>query len=146
MGYQEDDRKRAWRIGLSITAAVLLLIIGSFAAVPPYLVWSKERSGLARLREAEWSRQIRVEEANAEMEAAKLLRQAEVERAHGAAEAIEIIGEGLRENEAYIRYLWIQGLHDGSSEVIYVPTEGNLPILEATRRFDLSSIQLPPAR
>lgn len=33
----------------------------------------------------------------------------------------------------YIQYLWVQGLHDGSSEVIYVPTEANLPVLEATR-------------
>lgn len=28
---------------------------------------------------------------------------------------------------------WVKGLTDGSSEVIYVPTEANLPILEAGR-------------
>jgi hypothetical protein len=58
-----------------------------------------------------------------------------VERAIGVAEANEIIGESLRENEAYLRYLWINGLHDGSSEVIYIPTEANLPILEAVRKM-----------
>ena len=31
----------------------------------------------------------------------------------------------------YIKWKWVEGLHDGSSEVIYVPTETNLPILEA---------------
>ena len=61
------------------------------------------------------------------------MAQAEVERAKGVAEANEIIGESLKENEAYLRYLWIIGLQDGSSEVIYIPTEANLPILEATR-------------
>ncbi|UCF13227.1 MAG: hypothetical protein JSW06_02940 [Thermoplasmatales archaeon] len=43
--------------------------------------------------------------------------------------------ESLKQNEAYLRYLWIQGLHDGSSEVIYIPTEANLPILESVRKL-----------
>ncbi len=55
----------------------------------------------------------------------------EVARARGAAEANKIISGSI--TEEYIRYLWVQGLHDGTSEVIYVPTEANLPILEATR-------------
>ena len=42
-------------------------------------------------------------------------------------------GESLKNNESYLRYLWIQGLQDGTSEVIYIPTEANLPILEAAR-------------
>lgn len=64
-----------------------------------------------------------------------MLAAAEVERAKGVAEANRIIGESLKNNEGYLRYLWIQGLQDGSSEVIYVPTEASLPILEATRRM-----------
>ena len=51
------------------------------------------------------------------------------------AEANKIIGASLKSNEAYLRYLWIQGLQDGSSEVIYIPTEANLPILEAVRKM-----------
>ena len=34
----------------------------------------------------------------------------------------------------YITWKWVEGLHDGSSETIYIPTEANLPILEANRR------------
>jgi len=67
------------------------------------------------------------------MESAKSLAQAEVERAKGVAEANEIIGESLKGNESYLHYLWIMGLQDGSSEVIYIPTEANMPILEAGR-------------
>jgi len=70
-------------------------------------------------------------------ESAKNLAKAEIERAKGVAEANKIIGESLKGNEAYLRYLWIQSLSDGHSETIYVPTEANLPVLEATRRFEL---------
>ena len=49
-------------------------------------------------------------------------------------EANEIIGESLKENEEYLKYLWVKGLQDGSSEVIYIPTEANMPILEAGKR------------
>jgi regulator of protease activity HflC (stomatin/prohibitin superfamily) len=101
--------------------------------VPTYKVWQKGLAGQAELKQAEWNRQITVREAEAKKEAATALAAAEVERAKGVAEANKIIGESLRENEAYLRYLWIQGLQDGNSEVIYVPTEANLPILEATR-------------
>jgi regulator of protease activity HflC (stomatin/prohibitin superfamily) len=103
--------------------------------IPQYRVWQKELAGKAELKQAEWNRQIAIQEANAQKESASLLAQAEVERAKGVAEANEIIGQSLKDNEAYLRYLWINGLHDGSSEIIYVPTEANLPILEAVRRL-----------
>jgi len=108
---------------------------------PQYNVWSKELSGKAQLRKAEWNRQITVKEAEAKQEAAKALAMAEVERAKGVAEANKIIGESLKENEAYLRYLWINGLQDGSSEVIYVPTEANLPILESVRKLQKNQKQ-----
>ena len=91
-------------------------------------------SGKADLANAEWSKQIAIEEAKAELESASLKAAAEVERAKGVAEANAIIGDSLKDNDAYLRYLWINGLHDGSSEVIYIPTEANLPILEAGRK------------
>lgn len=101
---------------------------------PTYSVWQKGQKGKADLKEAEWNRQIAVQEAEAKYQSAKALAKAEVERAKGVAEANQIIGESLKGNESYLKYLWIQGLQDGSSEVIYIPTEANLPILEATRK------------
>jgi hypothetical protein len=127
--------------GEAIEVVVVMILIGLVLGLvalgmwgcPRYNVWQKGLSGEAQLREAEWNRQIRIKEAEAALESAKLDRQSEVERARGVAEANEIIGQSLQGNEAYLRYLWIQGLHDGSSEIIYVPTETQLPILEAGR-------------
>ena len=121
---------------LFLLAAVIVIIAiigGILLAWPNYNVWRREMSGKAELQEATWNRQIAVEEAQAELESASLLRDAEVVRAGGVAEAIEIIGDSLQDNESYLRYLWIQSLHDSYGEVIYVPTEANLPILEAGR-------------
>ena len=67
------------------------------------------------------------------LEAAKLKAQSEIERAKGVAEANKIIGNSLKGNESYLRYLWIQNI-DNPNETIYVPTEAGLPILEAGKR------------
>ena len=120
-----------------VVIIIIVAILGAIAGVvfgyPMYCVWAKEKFGEADLREAEWSKQIAIEEARATKESASLLAAAEVERAKGVAEANKIIGDSLKDNDAYLRYLWINGLQDGSSEVIYIPTEANLPLLEATR-------------
>ena len=115
---------------------ILLLGAAGMGGCPIYNVWQKGLSGKAKLREAEMSRQILIEEAKAHAESATYLAKAEVERAKGVAEANKIIGSSLKNNDAYLKYLWIQGLHDGSSETIYIPTEANLPILEAGRKMN----------
>ena len=108
---------------------VMLLFVGLLWAIPNYKVYSRELNGKAQLKEAEWNRQIAVQEAEALKESAKLKADAEVIRARGIAEANEIIAESLTDN--YIKYKFVEGLNDGNTEVIYVPTEANLPILEA---------------
>ena len=121
---------------LILTGVLVLLglVSGGCFAYPQYKIYYSSHSGQAKLREAEHSRKVRIEEAKAKLESAKFESRAEVERAKGVAEANKIIGDSLKGNDAYLRYLWIQGLQDGSSETIYIPTEANLPILEATRR------------
>lgn len=122
--------------GMSIFTGLLLgtLAIGVIGwGVPQYWVYQQNLAGQAELAEAEWTKKIMIEDAKAKKESARLLAEAEIERAHGVAEANAIIGDSLRDNEAYLRYLWIQGLHDGKNETIYIPTEANLPIIEATR-------------
>ena len=118
-------------IFVGIMAVLLLfgLILGCMHGYPKYKVYQLEMSGKADLKEAEWSRQIAVEEAKAEKESASLKAEAEVIRAGGIAEANRIISNSLT-NE-YIKYKFVEGLNDGNTEVIYVPTEANLPILEA---------------
>lgn len=129
----EEGELSVGKVCFAIFTIIFLTITIFMIAIPPYSVWASELAGKAELKEAEWNKQIAVEEAKAKLESATLEAQAEVERAKGVAEANEIIGDSLKENEAYLRYLWIQGLHDGSSETIYIPTEANLPILEAMR-------------
>ena len=130
-------------ITIGSLVVVLLIIIG-MAGCPVYNVWQKELAGKASLKRAEWDRQIAIKEAQAKKESAKALAEAEVERAKGVAEANKIIGASLQGNESYLRYLWIQGLQDGSSEVIYIPTEANLPILEATRKMSNKRLHAEP--
>ena len=110
---------------------LILLIIGGCWAVPQYNVYQQEKSGEAAFKKAEQDRRIVVEEAHANLHAAGLRKDADIIRAEGIAEANEIIGESI--TPQYLQWRWIEGLHDGSSEIIYIPTEANLPILEAFR-------------
>ncbi len=119
--------------GFGLAIALLIgLIFGTIWGWKTFKVWSAGQDGRAILAEAEYSRQVLIEEAKATLDAERLNAQSEIERAKGAAEAIRIEGGQLTEN--YIRYLWIRQL-DTISEgtIIYVPTEAGLPILEATR-------------
>jgi len=125
-------KKASKWVGLGI-GAIFVFYISSFFWSPLYNVWQLGLVGKAELKRAEWNRKIAIQEAAAKFESAKHLAAAEVERAKGVAEANRIIGESLRGNEAYLRYLWIHGLQESDSDVIYVPTEANLPILEASR-------------
>tara|TARA_Y100000310_G_C20345784_1_gene651955 strand:- start:152 stop:598 length:447 start_codon:yes stop_codon:yes gene_type:complete len=130
---QDKESQQYFKWSFLFMIGIILVIILGMVVLPQYKVWQKELSGKAQLKEAEWNRQITIKEAEAKKEAAKALADAEIERARGVAGANQIIGQSLQGNEAYLRYLWINGLHDGSSEIIYVPTETNMPILEATR-------------
>lgn len=116
---------------------VLILIIGiiwlGMWGIPKYGVYKQRLAGEAELANAEYSRQVAVREAQAKKDSAVLLAQAEVERARGVAQANKIIGNSLKDNEAYLRYLFVNNLADTKDQIIYVPTEANLPILEAGR-------------
>ncbi len=129
-----------------ITLAALVLLCGLIGGVmygcPRYNVWQQGLAGEAELRHAEFSRQVVIQEAHAKMESSKMLAQAEVERARGVAEANKIIGDSLKGNEEYLRYLWVHNLEVGNNSVIYIPTEAGLPILEAGRRLEKAN---PPA-
>lgn len=116
-----------------ISIPVILLAALFFWIGPIYSVWSSQKQGEAEYAHAESSRQIAILEAQAKCESSKSLAEAEIIRARGVAESNKIIGDSLRENESYLRYLWVQGLQTNQMQVVYVPTEANLPILEASR-------------
>ncbi len=121
--------------GIGIIAFFIIITIWGFAAVGRvYDVWSERKKGEAELAHAESNRQIKTLEAKAFQESAKYLAEAEIVRSRGVAEANKIIGESLKNNESYLRYLWITSLQTSSKEIVYIPTEANLPILEAGKR------------
>lgn len=66
-----------------------------------------------------------------ELQKAKKDAEIEVARAEGVAKSNQVIAGSLTEH--YLKYLWVQGLQRNESQVVYVPTEANLPILEAKR-------------
>lgn len=116
---------------------VVGIIVGAIWGYPQYNVYSNRLGGEAELQRAESNRKIAIEEANAKKEAAKALAEAEVIRAEGVAKANKIIGDSLKNNEGYLRYLYIQNLSETETQgnkVIYIPTEAGLPILEAGKR------------
>lgn len=120
---------------VTLVIALILALIGTAMYVfPRYDVWSAGLKGEAELARAEQNRKIATLEAQAKLDSAKLLAGAEVERAKGIAQANAIVAGGLKGNEEYLRYLWIDKVAGTAShEVIYIPTEAGLPILEASR-------------
>lgn len=125
-------------VRLAGALAILLIVVvggglGSCAAYNSVRVWNAETAGEAELAQATQNRKIKVLEAQAKMDSAALEANAEVARARGLAEANRIVADSLGGPEGYLRYLYIQNLEQSQGQIIYVPTEGGLPILEAGR-------------
>ena len=106
----------------------LIIIVGSLMFVlPVYNVWRAGKTGEALLQRAEQEKQILIETAKAEVEAAKL-----------RAEAIEIVGEMAQQYPEYRLQEFMGAFgealnNDQNKMIIYVPTEANIPIIEAGR-------------
>ena len=121
------------------------LIMGAVALYQPLRVFiaetysetiviEKEALGRAMLLQANNERKVAIETSKAKKESSHYEADAEIIRAGGVAEANKIIGESLKENEAYLRYLWVNQLNENKQNVIYIPTEAGMPILEAGKR------------
>lgn len=117
-----------------IAISAIVLVAALMWGLPTYYVCHQRLAGEAMLAHAQAAKEVAVAEAKAKMESAHYLAEAEVERAKGVASANAIIGDSLKGNEAYLRYLWISGIESNNPTVIYVPTEANLPLLEASRK------------
>jgi regulator of protease activity HflC (stomatin/prohibitin superfamily) len=135
MNYENAEMKTSTIVGIILIALFLIFggIGGCMWGYPQYTVYKQRLVGEAELAQANYSKQVAVQEAVAKRDAAKMLAEAEVQRAIGVAKANKIIGDSLHNNEDYLRYLFVNGLENTQNQVIYVPTETNLPILEAAR-------------
>ncbi len=129
------------KIVLSIVLVVVLVlgssITGCMMYWPQYNIYAQKMAGEAEFQRAESNRQIKVREAQAALDSASLTARAEIERAKGVAEANAIIAGSLGGPEGYLRWRYIEMLENTGAtgrDVIYVPTEAGLPILEAGKR------------
>lgn len=131
----DDDGKTVLCCGTILSIIAVTIIPLGMYGCPRYNVYSQRLTGEAELARAESNRKIAVAEAEAKKESAKQLAEAEIIRAEGVAKANTIIGDSLKNNEAYLRYLYITGVTDNNNgaQTIYIPTEAGLPILEAKR-------------
>lgn len=123
-------------IKLGLAAGILGVVTLAFLFwfFPIYGIWAAEQHGRAELANAEYSKRVAVETAKAKNDSANYEADAEVIRAQGVAQANHIIGDSLKGKEEYLRYLYITNLESGQNrEVIYIPTEAGIPILEADR-------------
>jgi len=119
-------------VGMVFLIAVIAI---SFYALPKYNAWraeiniiTQQRNGAAELAKATQSRQVLIEQARAEKDSAQL-----------RADAIAIVGKAAKEFPEYRSQEFIgafaEALHNGTiNQIIYVPTESNIPILEAGKR------------
>ncbi len=130
-----NDRNDAVVFIGGIIVVVSCLVFAFAVAIPLARPWWAMQYGKSELARAEQNRQILIKEAMATKDSAVLLAEAEVARARGVAKANEIIGSSLKNNKLYLKYLWIiEGVGKAKDKtVVYVPTEAQLPILEATR-------------
>jgi len=122
-----------------ILGGVVLLgatVSGALYGCPQYSVYSSRMSGEATLAEAQSSRMAKVAEAKARFESAQYDAKAEVARAQGTRDANNIVISSFGSTEERLRYLQIEAMKDGMKEgtVIYVPTEGGLPILGGAKK------------
>ena len=78
------------------------------------------------------------------MDKAKKDAEIEIARAEGAAKSNQIVAGSI--TESYLRYRWVESLKSSELQVVYVPTEANLPIMEAGRwKVQPTSSPQPPA-
>jgi hypothetical protein len=73
-----------------------------------------------------------VTQAIAEADADKEYARGEIERAKGTASANKIVAGSI--TEQYLRYLFVNNLKLTKNQIVYIPTEAGLPILEAGKR------------
>ena len=124
MNYSRQPNISPSAILIALICFIILMILILFGW-PHYKVWKQGMDGQAALAEAEQSKMIQVQVAKAELESAKL-----------RAQAIQLVGQAAKDYPEYRKQEFIgafgEALRDGRiQQIIYVPTEANIPIVEA---------------
>ncbi len=124
-------------LSLLVGLLVVVLIVWTLFGMPIWRVWAQRKQGEADLQQAHKEQQIQVSKAQGRLDAAAINKQAAIIEAEAVAAQIETIGQTLTKHDLYLKWQWIKMMEERpESSVIYVPTEANLPILEAGKRRD----------
>jgi regulator of protease activity HflC (stomatin/prohibitin superfamily) len=123
--YREPNYAMWTVVGILVTIVLILVCMFGF---PMWNVWRSGLEGEAALKKAEQTRMIQIQQAKGEKEAAQF-----------RADAIAIVGKAATDFPAYRTQEFIgafaEALHSGKiNQIIYVPTEANIPIIEAGHR------------
>jgi len=113
-----------------LVSVVVFILVGGIATsvvVSNMNVYTSRLAGQAAYAHSESERKVLVSQAEAELEAAKL-----------RAEAIKIVGEMAKQFPEYREQEFIGAFgealkSDKIDQIIYVPTEANIPIIEKKR-------------
>lgn len=122
-----DDAGKFMYWALRVVAVATVIVALTMWGCPQYEVYRQNLHGQAELSKAHQTRQITIEQAKAEEASAQ-----------HRANAIKIMGEAAKQYPEYRQQEFIgafaEAMHNGRiSQIIYVPTEANIPITEATR-------------
>lgn len=125
---RRDEKDYTARYVIGGIASFIMLVVIWMGVHPQYRVWQQGLAGEAALKKAEQTRKIAVEAARAERDSAQL-----------RADAIAIVGQAAKDFPEYRQQEFIgafaEAMHNGTiTQIIYVPTEGNIPLLEAGLR------------
>jgi hypothetical protein len=116
-------------IGIVVIALVVWAVIGYVG--PQFRLYRSNTEKRAVIAEQKAKSEAAEYAAKSAVTQAQAKADAEVIRAKGLAQAQKIISSTLTED--YLRYLYIDAVAGGDDQIIYVPTEAGLPILEAGR-------------
>ncbi len=123
-----DDSKIIWFWVIRVVGTLGVIVAAFMAGYPQYNVYQARLQGEAVQAQAHGARQALVSQAEAERDAAKM-----------RAEAIGVVGKAAKDFPEYRTQEFIgafaEAMHNGKiNQIIYVPTEGSIPILEAGKR------------
>lgn len=112
---------------IMIITVPIIIIVCCMWGFPKWNVWRAGMAGEAALKQAQQTRQIMVTQAQAELDSSTL-----------RARAIGIVGQATKDFPEYRQQEFIgafaEALKEGNIEqIIYVPTEANIPIIETGR-------------
>lgn len=123
---------------LIIVCGIVVLVVGSILwfviGYPRWNVWASGQKGKADLEAAQYEKQIQVAQAEGRLRAAEANKAAAIIEAEAVAKQIEVIGNNLTKHDLYLKWQWIKMMEETDNTTIYVPTEANIPIMEAGKR------------